>query len=122
MSSKPSTAEILDRAHTGTSTAGRVFGEPIERDGVIVVPVSVIRGGGGAGAGSGTSSDGDDAPEGEGSGGGFGFTAHPAGVYVIRDGDAQWRPALNVDRIILGGQVLALVALLVAGSVLRRRR
>ena len=125
MPSKPSATEILDRARTGTSTAGRVFGEPIERDGVTVVPVSVIHGGGGGGAGSGSHAgddDNDDKPEGEGSGGGFGFSARPAGVYVIRDGDAHWRPALNINRIIAGGQLLAVVALLVAGSVLRRRR
>ncbi|MFD1363757.1 spore germination protein GerW family protein [Actinoplanes sichuanensis] len=121
MPSKLSATELIERAHTGASTAGRVFGEPIERDGVTVIPVAVIRGGGGGGAGSATSAD-DDKPEGEGSGGGFGFTAHPAGVYVVRDGDAHWRPALNVDRIIAGGQLLALAAVLVAGSVLRRHR
>jgi uncharacterized spore protein YtfJ len=121
MPSKPSVTEILDRARTGAAIAGRVFGEPIERDGVTVVPVAVVHGGGGGGGGSGTPAD-DDKPEGEGSGGGFGFSARPAGVYVIRDGDAQWRPALNVNQIIAGGQFLAVVALLVAGTVLRRRR
>jgi uncharacterized spore protein YtfJ len=119
MPSKPSTTEILDRARTGASTAGRVFGEPIERDGVTVVPVAVIHGGGGAGAGSGSA---DDQPDAEGSGGGFGFSGRPAGVYVIRDGDAHWRPALDINKIIVGGQLLALAAFLVAGSVLRRRR
>jgi uncharacterized spore protein YtfJ len=119
---KLSATEILERARTGASAAGRVFGEPIERDGVTVVPVAVIHGGGGAGAGSGTTDDGGDRPEGEGSGGGFGFSGRPAGVYVIRDGDAHWRPALDINKIIAGGQLLALAALLVAGSVLRRRR
>ncbi|MFC4069309.1 spore germination protein GerW family protein [Actinoplanes subglobosus] len=120
MPSKLSATEILDRARTGMTTAGRVFGEPIERDGVTVVPVAVIRGGGGAGAGSGTPADSDQV-EGEGSGAGFGFSARPAGVYVIRNGDVLWRPALNVNQIIAGGQILGVVALLVAGSVLRRR-
>jgi uncharacterized spore protein YtfJ len=121
MPSKPSATEILERARTGASTAGRVFGEPIEHDGVTVVPVAVIHGGGGAGAGSGSAED-SDKPEGEGSGGGFGFSARPAGVYVIRNGDADWRPALDVNKVIAGGQILALAALLVAASVLRRRR
>ncbi|GIE75318.1 hypothetical protein Aph02nite_12680 [Actinoplanes philippinensis] len=118
---KPSATEILEHARTGTSTAGRVFGEPIERDGVTVVPVAVIRGGGGGGAGSG-SPEGGDKVDGEGSGGGFGFTARPAGVFVIRDGDAHWRPALDVNRIVAGGQLLGLAAILVIGTALRRRR
>ncbi|WP_433795105.1 spore germination protein GerW family protein [Actinoplanes sp. CA-252034] len=121
MPSKPSSTEILERARSGASAAGRVFGEPIERDGVTVVPVAVIRGGGGAGAGSGSPEDGEKL-EGEGSGGGFGFSARPAGVFVIRDGDAHWRPALNVNRIVAGGQLLGLAALLVIGAALRRRR
>ena len=32
-----------------------------------------------------------------------------------------WRPALDVNRVILGGQVVAVVALLTFRSVLRRR-
>ena len=47
MPSKPSVTEILERARTGAASAGRVFGEPIERDGVTVVPVAVVHGGGG---------------------------------------------------------------------------
>lgn len=33
-------------------TAGRVFGEPVERDGVTVVPAAVVRGGAGGGGGT----------------------------------------------------------------------
>ena len=88
----------------------QVFGEPIERDGVTFLPVAKVRGGGG-GAGD---------TEGNG-GAGFGLTAKGAGVFVIRDGDATWRPALDVNRIVLGGQLVAIVALLVLRSILRRR-
>jgi len=88
----------------------QVFGEPIERDGTIYLPAAKVRGGGGGGG------------DNEGNGGaGFGLTAKPAGVYVIRDGDAIWRPALDINRIVLGGQVVAIVALLVLRSILRRR-
>jgi uncharacterized spore protein YtfJ len=88
----------------------QVYGEPIERDGVIYLPAAKVRGGGGAG--------GDTAGNG---GGGFGLTAKPAGVYVIHGGNAQWRPAIDVNRIVFGGQVVAIVALLVLRSILRSR-
>jgi len=66
----------------------RVFGEPIEQDGVLVVPVARVAGGGGGGG------DSD-----ENGGGGFGLAARPAGVYVIKDGNVSWRPALDPVRI-----------------------
>ncbi len=43
----------------------------------------------------------------------------PAGMYVIRNGNAQWRPAMDVNRVILGGQIVAIVALLVLRSILQ---
>jgi uncharacterized spore protein YtfJ len=88
----------------------QVFGEPIERDGVIYLPAAKVRGGGGGGG----DTDGN-------GGGGFGLTARPAGMYVIRDGTAEWKPALDLNRVILGGQIVAIVALLVLRSILKRR-
>ena len=88
----------------------RVFGDPIERDGALFVPAAKVRGGGGGG--------GDTAGNG---GAGFGITARPAGMYVIRDGQATWQPALDLNRVILGGQIVGIVALLVLRSILRRR-
>lgn len=86
-----------------------VFAEPIERDGAIFLPAASVRGGGGGGGDT------------EGNGGaGFGLTAKPAGVFVIRDGDAVWRPALDVNRMILGAQVVAVVVFLVMWRLLRR--
>jgi len=128
MPTKLSAGEILERARAGTESAmvSRVFGAPIERDGVTVVPVATVSGGGGGGGGSGTPATGEDSetetPQGEGSGGGFGFSARPAGVYVIRNGDALWRPAVDVNKLALGGQLVAIVALLVIRSVVHHRR
>jgi hypothetical protein len=42
-------------------------------------------------------------------------------MYVIRDGKAIWQPALDLNRVILGGQIVGIVALLVLRSILRRR-
>jgi uncharacterized spore protein YtfJ len=99
-------------------TVKRVFGEPYERDGVVVIPAATIAGGGGAGSGEGTSPDG--SSTGMGNGGGFGSAMKPAGVYVIAGGTVKWQPAVDVNRVILGGQIVAVVLLLVLRSVLRR--
>ncbi|BBH71534.1 hypothetical protein ACTI_82190 [Actinoplanes sp. OR16] len=130
MAPRTDSTEILAKAREGldAAMASRVFGTPIESDGVIVVPVAVVSGGGGAGSGSGLmprKNEEDEAggrPEGEGSGGGFGFSARPAGVYVIKDGCVTWRPAVNVNAIVAGGQLVLLAAFLVARSILRGRR
>lgn len=68
-----------------------VFGEPIERDGVTVIPAAVLRSGeGGA----------DDERRQRGEGSGFGVVARPAGAYVIKDGEASWRPVVDLHRMI----------------------
>jgi uncharacterized spore protein YtfJ len=92
-------------------TVRRVFGDAIERDGALVIPAAKVRGGGGGG--------GDNAGNG---GGGFGLTATPAGVYVLRDGNVRWEPAIDVNRIVFMGQIVAIVALLVLRSIVRARR
>ncbi|MFC7528357.1 sporulation protein [Actinoplanes sp. GCM10030250] len=56
MTSKISSSDILEKARAGAdnATAAKVFGEPVERDGVIVIPVAMVSGGGGGGSGSGS--------------------------------------------------------------------
>jgi uncharacterized spore protein YtfJ len=100
-------------------TVSRVFGEPHQQNGVTVVPVAVVRGGGGGGQGEGSGPEG--VGTGSGSGGGFGVAAKPAGVYVIEGNAVSWRPAVDVNRIVLGGQIVMVFALLVLRSILRRR-
>ena len=101
--------ELL-RAAKDAMTARTVFAEPIERDGILIIPAAKVRGGGGGG--------GDNQ---ENAGGGFGLSAKPAGAYVVRDRKVSWEPALDVNRIVLGGQIVAIVALLVLRSILRKR-
>jgi uncharacterized spore protein YtfJ len=98
-------------------TVNRVFGEPYERDGLTIIPAAAIRGGAGGGSGEG----GDDGETGQGSGAGFGVRATPAGLVVIRGEEVTWQPALDLNRVIVGGQVVAVVLLLVLRSILRRR-
>jgi uncharacterized spore protein YtfJ len=102
--------EFLREAR-GTLTAKTVFAEPIERDGALIIAAAKVRGGGGGGSDSDNNG-----------GGGFGLSAKPAGAYVVRDGKVSWEPAIDVNRAILGGQVVAIVLLLVLRSILKSRR
>jgi len=101
--------EVLQQTQENISTR-RVFGEPFQADGATILPVAVV--GGGGGAGGGTDKD---------SGVGFGLGARPAGVYVIKNGDAKWRPAVNVNMIIAGGQIVAFAGMLALRSWLKHR-
>jgi len=120
-------AGILDALREIIDTAGadKVFGAPISHDGVIVLPVATVRGGGGGGGGSGPgSAQGDQGAEeaSSGAGGGFGVEAKPLGVFVIKNGEVTWRPALDVGKVILAGQLVAVAALLVIRSIVKARR
>ena len=105
--------ELLAQARD-VMTVKRVFGEPIEKPGLTLVPVANVLGG--AGGGSGPASGGEDAV-----GGGLGVWATPAGVYVIRDQTVTWQPALNLNRVILGGQLVAIVLLLTIRAIVQAR-
>ncbi|MDQ2913620.1 MAG: sporulation protein [Chloroflexota bacterium] len=89
-------------------TVRRVYGEPYQVDGVTIIPAANVMGGGGGG--------GDTAGNG---GAGFGVRARPAGAWVLKDGEARWRPAFDLNRAILVGQLIAIVALLVTRSVVK---
>jgi uncharacterized spore protein YtfJ len=98
-------------------TVGRVFGEPIERDGVTIIPVARVAGAGGAGEGTGGTGE----QHGEGGGSGYALSAQPAGVYSIKDGEVSWHPAVNVNRIVAGGQAVVVAFLLVVWAIVRAR-
>ena len=107
--------EILSEARD-TLTVRRVFGEPVDHNGVTVIPAAAVRGGGGGGAGE----PGEGAPGG--SGAGFGMSARPVGAYQIKGDEVTWLPAADTTKVILLAEVLGIVALLVLRSILRRRR
>jgi uncharacterized spore protein YtfJ len=108
-----SLSELLGTAREALSVR-RVFGDPYERDGVTVIPAATVRGIGGGGGGK------DDHGQ-EGDGGGFLLSARPAGVYVLKDGDVSWQPAVDVNRIVTVAVLgWASVAWLVSRAVRRR--
>lgn len=100
--------EILAKAQD-TVTVTRVYGVPIEKDGLTIIPAASVSGGGGGGGG----------PADSGGGAGFGVRARPVGAFVIKDGEVTWRPALDETRIALRGMMVPIVGMLVARSIVK---
>ena len=85
---------FLDRLAERVGAQARVqavFGEPIERGDLTVVPVARVRWGVGGGAGSSADTTGQRGP-GSGAGGGAGVMAEPAGYLEIGPSGAVFRP------------------------------
>lgn len=84
--------------------AATVFGAPVEREGVTVVPVAVARFG--IGAGSGT----DPSKGQEGEGGGGGGSVAPTGYIELKDGRSRFVPVVHPTRMLtlICGAVVAL--------------
>jgi len=102
----------------------RAFGTAYEKDGSLVIPVALVAGGGGGGEGtsgqpsSDSALDDEDAAsdaESSGSGGGFGGVVMPVGVYVVKDEQVRWVPAINANLVIV-------VAFLTLRMIARARR
>src|SRR3954463_9457306 len=105
--------QILGQARDAM-TVQRVFGEPYEKDGVTVIPVAAVSGGGGGGGG-------EQEDQGKGSGVGYGIRARPVGVYVIKGDSVTWMPAFDLNRVVIGGQIVAMLLLLVVRPLLRAK-
>jgi uncharacterized spore protein YtfJ len=86
---------VGQKAHVST-----IFGDPVQREGVTVIPVAKARFGFGGGGGSGTR----ESDEGQGGGGGGGAAVSPIGYIEVHDRGAEFR------RISSPTDVLAVVA------------
>ena len=102
--------EAILRGAQDAMAAKRVYGEAVERGDVTVIPAASVGGGGGGG--------GDEENNG---GGGFGLKARPVGAYVISGDEVEWKPAVDVQRMMVGWQIVAGLAVLAAWSLARRR-
>lgn len=120
----------------GKASVRAVFGDPIERDGITIIPVAKVRWGFGGGAGRGpvavgpgmdaqgtTSSAGDPAMPGSGTGGGGGATAEPIGYLEIGPDGASFRPITEVRPspiFILAAGVTAMLVIRSLAKLIRR--
>ncbi|GGP06631.1 sporulation protein [Nonomuraea glycinis] len=110
--------ELIEQSKD-SATVKRVFGDPIQHGDILVIPVARVAHGGGGGSGEGRKTEGE---TGSGSGGGYGVGATPAGVFVVKNGDVRWHPAVDVNRIVLGGQIVGIALLLTLRAIFKRTR
>jgi uncharacterized spore protein YtfJ len=84
--------------------AATVFGEPVERDGITVIPVAKARWGFGGGAGQ-RKDEGSGGKQEDGAGGGGGVQVTPVGFIEIANRAATFRPirTVSLSWIIMGG-------------------
>jgi|SRR5579884_2748045 len=106
--SSPAATQTLERSlHDllATVSAQGVFGRPVEKGEVTVIPCAEVFAGMGLGGGRGTSapSQQQTAGEGEGVGGGGGGRARPIAVIAVAPDGVTVRPVLDVTRIALAG-------------------
>ncbi|MGW6132310.1 hypothetical protein ACWFNE_19980 [Cellulomonas sp. NPDC055163] len=118
----------LTHAAGDTWAVRRVFGDAYERGSTTVIPVAKVLGAVMTGSGTGEVGAGAGAGKGEGGGsgggGGYATRVRAVGVYEVDDDGVHWRPALDLNRVILGGQVVGAVVLTAFSLAwaLRRRR
>ena len=98
-----------------TLSVKRVFGDPYEKNGVTVIPAARVQGGAGGGGGEGPEG------QGKGSGSGFGLNARPVGAFLIKGDEVTWRPAVDLNKVILGAQFVAVVGLLTIRAIVKAR-
>ncbi len=94
----------------GQAHVTSVFGEPVERNGITVIPVARLRWFFGVGTGSSPAQGDDDAAPtgtGEGSGGGGGGGAEPVGYVEIGPDGATFRPIEDANQMPSAALVLA---------------
>jgi uncharacterized spore protein YtfJ len=101
--------DVVSEAKTAMR-ASEVFGTPYEKNGITIIPAARISGGAGGGGNE---------SEPQAGGGGFGVSSRPVGAFVIKDGEVRWQPALDLNRVILMSQVVAIVALLTARAIVK---
>lgn len=119
----PTFSEVMEEASQSIG-AKRIFGEPYVKNGVTVIPAARVMGGVGGGEGeTRTVTEGADAGTARpsGIGGGYGLSGGPAGAFVIKGDDVKWLPAVDVNRLMLGFQIVMVVFFLTVRSIARAR-
>ena len=98
--------ERLAKRTGATAKASTVFGKPVKRGAVTVIPVARARWAFGGGSGAG--------PDGSGAGGGGGGLVSPAGYIEGRDGEAVFKPIRGRAPVWAGVAAVGIAAIAVA--------
>lgn len=111
-----SLVERLAQQLGASASAQTIYGTPVERDGVTVIPVARAIYGFGGGGGS-------KVEEGEGSGGGAGMALTPIGYIELTEGRSRFRPIRgSVVPLVAVSGLVALMLLRSVPKLLRRNR
>jgi hypothetical protein len=51
----------------------------------------------------------------------LGVSAKPLAVFVIKGGNVAWRPAVDVNKVVIGGQIVVVTALHVLRAIIKAR-
>jgi uncharacterized spore protein YtfJ len=105
----------LTDAFSSNVDARSVYGEPIERDGITIIPVAHVRWGMGGG-------DGGDVEGNGGGGGGGGVSASPIGYIEIKNGDATFKPILSPATLAPLVMAIGFAGVLLFGSLRKLMR
>lgn len=118
-------ADLMMEAKQNIGAKG-VYGEPYEKNGVTIIPAARIMGGVGGGEGPagapgpGGTTDLDGTPS-TATGAGYGVSGHATGAFVIKGNDVSWVPAVDVNRLMFGFQIVAIVFFLTLRSIAKTR-
>jgi len=116
-------AELLERLADklgAKASVSAVFGDPVERGEITIIPVAMV--GFGFGAGVGMNRKSKEGDQGQGGGGGGGTLATPRGYIEIKDGEAVFKPIRDARmEALLAALVAGSTALQVVRTLLRRR-
>jgi len=107
---------------SGRAGVKMIFGEPVEKDGITVIPVTRARWGfsGGSSSGGNTSEN----HKGEGMGGVGGVKVSPAGYVEVRNGRARFHPIYDpamVTQIIVASGIVAALLQVVRRLISKQR-
>ncbi len=98
--------ERLAKRTGATAKASAIFGKPVKRGGVTVIPVARARWGFGGGSGV--------SPEGSGGGGGGAGWVSPVGYIEVRDGEAVFKAIPNRGPLGVAIAALGVAAIAIA--------
>jgi len=117
--------EILGDAKESLGSKG-VYGTPYEKNGVTIIPAARIMGGAGGGEGPVPTEGAEEGGREPGfistaSGGGFGVSGQPTGAFVIKGNEVRWVPAVDVNRLMFGFQIVLIAFFFAMRSIAKSR-